>query len=359
MTPFTTVTSIVAHLPRDNVDTDAIIPSREMKSTGKSGLKDGLFAPWRYLDVDARTPDPGFVLNQPEFSGAQILASGVNFGCGSSREHAVWALAEFGIRCVIAESFAPIFRNNCVRNGVLPIALGRPVWPEIIGQIVTVDLASQSVKIGEFSRLFHIDEEAKMMLLEGLDVIDLTLKHRDSISAWQAKDRVARPWVYFSPPHPKDGEGDHEAQLHGGGVRSRLRKSNEAVNRARQLRREMSPAERRLWQALQARPEGLKFRKQHPADRFTLDFYCAAASLCIELDGQAHDYGNRPERDGKRDAFLERNGIATLRVAARDVKDNLEDVVKHIVETARARIPLHHSAMRNGPPPHFANGEEK
>jgi 3-isopropylmalate/(R)-2-methylmalate dehydratase small subunit len=197
MTPFTTLTSIVAYLPRDNVDTDAIIPSREMKSTGKTGLKDGLFAPWRYTNADARTPDPAFILNQPEFVQTQILASGANFGCGSSREHAVWALAEFGIRCIIAESFAPIFRNNCVRNGVLPMELGRPVWPEMIGQTVTINLANQSIRFGGSHRLFHIDEEAKMMLLEGLDVIDLTLKHRDAIANWQARDRQARPWVYL------------------------------------------------------------------------------------------------------------------------------------------------------------------
>jgi 3-isopropylmalate/(R)-2-methylmalate dehydratase small subunit len=197
MTPFITLTSVVAPLMRDNVDTDTIIPSREMKSTGKTGLADGLFAPWRYTDTASRTPDPDFVLNQPEYADAQILASGANFGCGSSREHAVWALAEYGIRCVIAESFAPIFRNNCVRNGVLPVELGRPVWPEIIGQKVTVDLAKQTVEVGGRYRLFHIDDETKLMLLEGLDAIDLTLKHCDAIAAWKANDRAARPWIYL------------------------------------------------------------------------------------------------------------------------------------------------------------------
>jgi 3-isopropylmalate/(R)-2-methylmalate dehydratase small subunit len=197
MTPFTTLTSIAAPLLRDNIDTDAIIPSREMKSTGKTGLKDGLFAPWRYLDADARTPDPDFILNQPEYAGAQILAGGKNFGCGSSREHAVWALAEYGIRCVIAESFAPIFRNNCVRNGVLPIELSRPIWQEMLGKTVTIDLANQSIGHGDTSRLFHIDDEAKTMLLEGLDAIDLTLKHAETIANWQKADRTARPWVYL------------------------------------------------------------------------------------------------------------------------------------------------------------------
>jgi 3-isopropylmalate/(R)-2-methylmalate dehydratase small subunit len=211
MHPFTTLTSIVALLPRDNVDTDTIIPSREMKSTGKTGLKDGLFAPWRYLDADARTPDPGFVLNRPEHAGAQILASGVNFGCGSSREHAVWALSEYGIRCVIAESFAPIFRNNCVRNGVLPVVLDRAAIASIAGQTATVDLASQTVS----GHRFDIDPEAKAMLLEALDAIDLTLKHRDAIAAWQAADRRARPWVYLSRPHAPHGEGGRADSTNG------------------------------------------------------------------------------------------------------------------------------------------------
>lgn len=193
MTPFTILTSIVADITRDNVDTDSIIPSREMKSTGKTGLKDGLFAPWRYLEADARTPNPEFVLNQPHYAGAQIISSGTNFGCGSSREHAVWALAEFGIRCVIAESFAPIFHGNCIRNGVLPVVLDSAVIRTLIGRIVTVDLAAQTVD----GHPFDIDAEAKSMLLEGLDAIDLTMKHADAISAFHARDRMARPWVYL------------------------------------------------------------------------------------------------------------------------------------------------------------------
>ncbi len=197
MMPFATLTSRTVPLIRDNVDTDAIIPSREMKSTGKTGLANGLFAPWRYLDAETRTPDPDFILNNPQYAGAQILIGGKNFGCGSSREHAVWALAEYGFRCVIAESFAPIFRNNCVRNGLLPIELGRPAPPEMVDAIVTIDLASQSIQCGDVFRLFHIDEEAKIMLLEGLDAIDLTLKHKDAIQNWQLIDRINRPWVYL------------------------------------------------------------------------------------------------------------------------------------------------------------------
>jgi 3-isopropylmalate/(R)-2-methylmalate dehydratase small subunit len=195
MTPFTTLTSIAPPLIRDNVDTDTIIPSREMKSTGKSGLADGLFAPWRYLE--GRTPDPAFVLNDPAFQGAQILLAGKNFGCGSSREHAVWALAEYGIRCIIAESFAPIFENNCIRNGLLPITCGRPVDPLFYGQVMTIDLAEQHMSIPGRFRPIHIDDESRTMLLEGLDAIDLTLKHGDAISAFHACDRSARPWVYL------------------------------------------------------------------------------------------------------------------------------------------------------------------
>jgi 3-isopropylmalate/(R)-2-methylmalate dehydratase small subunit len=193
MMPFTTLTSIVADLTRDNVDTDAIIPSREMKSTGKTGLKDGLFAVWRYTDPDARTTNPQFVLNRPEYIGAKILSSGANFGCGSSREHAVWALAEYGIRSVIAESFAPIFYNNCVRNGVLPIALTAKTIARIAGQTITIDLAAQTAGQHKFA----IDPEAKTMLLEGLDAIDLTMKHSQAIANWQKSDRAARPWVYL------------------------------------------------------------------------------------------------------------------------------------------------------------------
>jgi 3-isopropylmalate/(R)-2-methylmalate dehydratase small subunit len=193
MMPFTTLTSVVAPLMRHNIDTDTIIPSREMKSTGKTGLADGLFAPWRYTDAEARSENPDFILNQPEYRTAQILASGANFGCGSSREHAVWALAEYGIRCVIAESFAPIFSNNCIRNGLAPIVLPRTVIRTLAGGTATVDLAAQTVN----GHRFDVDAEARMMLLEGLDAIDLTLKHRDAIAAWQANDRAKRPWTYL------------------------------------------------------------------------------------------------------------------------------------------------------------------
>jgi 3-isopropylmalate/(R)-2-methylmalate dehydratase small subunit len=197
---FTTLTAIAAPLLRDNVDTDAIIPSREMKSTGKTGLAGGLFAGWRYLDAE-RTPNPEFVLNQPDFADARILASGVNFGCGSSREHAVWALAEYGVRCIIAESFAPIFHGNCIRNGIAPVMLEHQAIAELAGQPVDVDLAAQTVRCADRLWRFAIDAEAKAMLLEGLDAIDLSLKHRDAIADFHARDRQRRPWVYLEQNH--------------------------------------------------------------------------------------------------------------------------------------------------------------
>lgn len=200
MTPFTTLHSTAIPLLRDNVDTDAIIPSREMKSTGRTGLADGLFAPWRYSDVATRTPDPAFPLNQPEAQGAQILLGGANFGCGSSREHAVWALAEYGIRCVIATSFAPIFRANCIRNGILPITLGRSVIEGFGWQLLDIDLAALTVSTGSTVHTFALEDEPRQMLLEGLDAIALTLKSLPEINAWTLADRARRPWVYTGSP---------------------------------------------------------------------------------------------------------------------------------------------------------------
>jgi 3-isopropylmalate/(R)-2-methylmalate dehydratase small subunit len=351
MTPFTVLTSVAAPLIVDNIDTDMIIPSREMKSTGKTGLADGLFAPWRYADADARVNDPKFVLNQRDFMGTRLLLAGRNFGCGSSREHAVWALKEFGIDCIIAISFAPIFYNNCIRNGLLPVTLDETAIRAMIGHIITIDLPAQTAG----GHPFAIDAEEKQMLLEGLDAIELTLKHRDAIAAWQGADRTARPWIYLFPPHPKDGEGGH-AQ-HGGGVRKLPPKTNAAVVRAKALRRAMTPPELRLWATLRSRPAGLKFRKQHPAGPYTLDFYCPAAKLCVEVDGLAHSMGDNPHRDAKRDQLLAAHGIKTLRIPALLIKDRLDTVISQIVTEAAARLPLHHPA--DGPPPHSANGEER
>lgn len=200
MTPFTTLTAAAAPLVRDNVDTDAIIPSREMKTVGKTGLEDGLFAGWRYTRVGGREPVPGFVLNKPEFADARFLLSGDNFGCGSSREHAAWALAEYGFRAVIAQSFNPIFRGNCLRNGIVPVALAA----DAIGQLaqeaptpMTVDLEACEVRAASGSRwTFEIEAEGRQMLLEGLDAIALTLLRRSEIDGFLAADRQRRPWVY-------------------------------------------------------------------------------------------------------------------------------------------------------------------
>lgn len=191
MTPFTTLMSIIVPMREANLDTDIIIPSREMKTVAKSGLAGGLFAGRRYL-AGTRVPDPQFVLNQPQYVGAVILAGGANFGCGSSREHAVWALAEYGFRCIVAPSFSPIFFGNCIANGVLPAVIEAAV-----DGIATVDLVAQTVMANSVTHRFEIDQEAKAMLLGGLDAIDLTLQHAASIAAWQAVDRVARPWIYF------------------------------------------------------------------------------------------------------------------------------------------------------------------
>jgi 3-isopropylmalate/(R)-2-methylmalate dehydratase small subunit len=193
------LSGIAAPLLRDNVDTDTIIPSREMRSTGRTGLADGMFAPWRYLDADSRTENPDFVLNLPAFRGAAILAAGANFGCGSSREHAVWALAEYGVKAIIAESFAPIFRGNCIRNFLLPVTLERAAVEAVAGREVTIDLAARKLACDGATYPFALETEAHEMLLHGLDVIDLTLQQRAAIDTWTNADRAARPWVYDLP----------------------------------------------------------------------------------------------------------------------------------------------------------------
>ena len=206
MLPFDVLTAVAAPLIRANVDTDAIIPSREMKSVSKQGLADGLFAGWRYTTIGGREPDPAFVLNQPAYAGTRVLLSGENFGCGSSREHAVWALLEYGIRAVIAPSFAPIFHGNCVRNGILPVRLDAAsiarladaVAPDPQQRRLTVDLVRQRVTGPDGLEFgFAVEPEERAMLLEGLDAIDLTLKHRDAIEAFRARDRGQRPWIYL------------------------------------------------------------------------------------------------------------------------------------------------------------------
>ena len=198
MTPFSQpLVSVAAPLIGDNIDTDTIIPSREIRGTGRTGLADGLFAPLRYADADTREPNPDFVLNRPEYGDAAILLGGANFGSGSSREHAVWALAEYGIRCVIAAGFAPIFHGNCIRNGVLPVVLPRTDVEALAGAEVTVDLAAREVRATDMVLPFTIEGEAGEMLTHGLDPIDLTLQQRDAIAGWIDADRARRPWIYL------------------------------------------------------------------------------------------------------------------------------------------------------------------
>lgn len=189
MRPFTTHIGTAAPLIRDNIDTDQIIPSREMKSVSKTGLADGMFAGQRY--IQDRIENPDFVLNQELYRGATILLSGKNFGCGSSREHAVWALKEYGFRAIIAESFGEIFYNNCVRNGILCVQLSAKDISSL-GDVVSIDLPHQHVD----EIAFDIPAGNKHMLVEGLDGIGQTLQNEAKISEYFAHDKVIRPWAY-------------------------------------------------------------------------------------------------------------------------------------------------------------------
>jgi 3-isopropylmalate/(R)-2-methylmalate dehydratase small subunit len=211
MEKFTRLTAIAAPLLRINIDTDAIIPSREMKRVSKVGLSDGLFAGWRYQSPGSRTENPDFILNREPWRKAQILLSGINFGCGSSREHAVWALHEWGIRAIIAPSFGSIFQGNCVRNGIVPVILDNAVVEGLAKKIeadpekfrLTVDLTSCTVSTpdGE-SWSFSIPDADREMLLEGLDSIAVTLKRDAEILAFREHDRKRRPWIYL-PEHSR------------------------------------------------------------------------------------------------------------------------------------------------------------
>ena len=206
MEPFRTLTAVAAPLLRDNVDTDAIIPSREMRTVSKKGLAAGLFSGWRYLAIGGREPNPGFVLNDPAYAQARILLAGENFGCGSSREHAVWALAEYGFRAIVAPSFNPIFRGNCIANGVLPVELPRPTIDEIAARLaaepakpLTIDLVGREIVTPSGARYsFAIDEESRAALLAGLDPVSQTLELQDAILEFIERDRATRPWAYSS-----------------------------------------------------------------------------------------------------------------------------------------------------------------
>lgn len=206
MDKFSTLTAIAAPLLRINVDTDAIIPSREMKRVSKDGLSEGLFAGWRYRTPGSREENPDFILNQEPYRHARILLSGINFGCGSSREHAVWALHEWGIRAIIAPSFGSIFQGNCVRNGIVPVVLDNTLVESLARQVeadpskqeLTVDLVECVVIAPDGRRhAFSVPKADREMLLEGLDSIAVTLKRDAEILAFRAGDEARRPWIYL------------------------------------------------------------------------------------------------------------------------------------------------------------------
>jgi len=211
MEAFTTLDGLVVPIDRANVDTDAIIPKQFLKSVKRSGFGPNLFDEWRYTDVGepdqdsrGRPVNADFALNQPRFSGAQILIARDNFGCGSSREHAVWALHDYGIRVVIAPSFADIFYNNCFKNGLLPFALSAEEVDRIFKEIdanegyrLQVDLAAQHVTLPSGERMhFEIDNFRKECLLQGLDEIGLSLQHADAVREYEAKRKQDAPWLF-------------------------------------------------------------------------------------------------------------------------------------------------------------------
>lgn len=191
MEPFHTLTSRMIPLPNQDIDTDQIIPARYLKAISKEGLAEGLFADWRYL-ADG-SPDPDFPLNRSENRAAQILLAGDNFGCGSSREHAPWALVGWGIRAVISSSFADIFRNNALKNGLLPVAVGRAQHRQLFDLVasdpsssVTIDLPSQVLYMPDGSQTaFPIDSFSKTCLLEGLDQLGYLLQHQEQITSYE------------------------------------------------------------------------------------------------------------------------------------------------------------------------------
>ena len=214
MKPFAKMVGRVAPLMRSNVDTDQIIPKQYLKAIGRTGFGDNLFDGWRYLDEGApgmtqneRRINHEFVLNQPRYQAAGVLLAGENFGCGSSREHAVWALEEYGFRCVIAPSFADIFYNNCFKNGVLPIVLDAEVVDRLFAEVashadyaLTIDLEQQQVvtPAGE-PLVFAIDAFRKHCLLNGLDDIGLTLADSASIATYEAERLRRKPWLFLDP----------------------------------------------------------------------------------------------------------------------------------------------------------------
>jgi 3-isopropylmalate/(R)-2-methylmalate dehydratase small subunit len=202
VTPFTTLTGIAAPLPAANVDTDQIIPARFLKTIARTGLGKNLFANLRYNADGSEKPD--FVLNKEPYRKAEVLIAYENFGCGSSREHAPWALLDFGIRCVIAPDFADIFHNNCFKNGILPVRLPREVCEKLIEDArlganarITVDLERQVVVRPNGEEIpFQVDPLRRHLLLNGLDDIGQTLQHAAAIDGFEARQKAAQPWLY-------------------------------------------------------------------------------------------------------------------------------------------------------------------
>ncbi len=211
MDAFTQLQGLVAPLDRSNVDTDAIIPKQFLKSIQRTGFGVNLFDEWRYLDrgepgmdCSQRPLNPEFVLNQPRYKGAQILLARANFGCGSSREHAPWALLDYGFRAVIAPSFADIFYNNCFKNGILPIIQPDAVMDSLFAAVAAtegyrldIDLPAQIIRTPDAQVFeFALDAFRKHCLLNGLDEIGLTLQHADEIRAYEARRKASAPWLF-------------------------------------------------------------------------------------------------------------------------------------------------------------------
>lgn len=201
MDKFTTLEGVAAPLPMINVDTDMIIPKQFLKTIKRTGLGVHLFDEMRYDEAGNEIPE--FVLNKPQYRNAQILVAGENFGCGSSREHAPWAIKDFGIRCIIAPSFADIFYNNCFKNGILPIKMPQEIVDQLMDDaerganaIITIDLATQTISGPDGGSVtFEIDPFRKQCLLEGLDDIGLTMQKQASIATYEDKLKAERPWV--------------------------------------------------------------------------------------------------------------------------------------------------------------------
>ena len=204
MKKFSSINSIAMPLDRANIDTDAIIPKQFLKSIKRSGFGPNLFDEWRYLDHgepgmdnSIRPINPDFVLNNPTYSGAQILLTRRNFGCGSSREHAPWALEDYGFRAIIAPSFADIFYNNCFKNGVLPIVLSSEIVDSLFSYsgLINIDLEKQIVKIDQNSFEFEVNPERKRRLINGLDDIGLTLQNENQIRIFETEHFAKYPWL--------------------------------------------------------------------------------------------------------------------------------------------------------------------